>query len=75
MIIGIPLIVKFNAKKFIMNIASWSSGVLASLSHWRSRVQIPSKLPDSKKGGFLPMIVLAESNLEDTPPERLGSWA
>ena len=27
------------------NIASWSSGVLASLSHWRSRVRFPSKLP------------------------------
>ena len=26
-------------------IASWSSGVLASLSHWRSRVRSPSKLP------------------------------
>ena len=29
----------------IFYIASWSSGVLASLSHWRSRVRSPSKLP------------------------------
>ena len=39
MIIGIPLIVKFNVKKFIMNIASWSS--------WSARRPVSAKIAGS----------------------------
>lgn len=40
-----PIDFRYRIQRRKAHIASWSSGVLASLSHWRSRVQIPSKLP------------------------------
>ena len=43
MIIGIPLIVKFNVKKFIMNIASWSS--------WSTRQSVTLKIAGSSPVG------------------------
>ena len=52
-------------------IASWSSGVLASLSHWKSRVRIPSKLPRTQFDMLRLRYLL---NAIDKTERRLAAW-